>query len=442
MARITRRNFLKSTGAVGAVGAVGLAGFPQIAAAMKHGGGKKVVVVGGGIGGATCARYLKMADMGIDVTLVEPKANYHTCFMSNEVLSGDRPIESIRFGYDQLVKEGINVVKDSVTAIDSNAKKITTAGGNTLAYDRCVVAPGIDFKWETIEGYDPAVAESIPHAWQAGPQTATLRKQLETMKDGGTVVICPPPNPFRCPPGPYERASLIAKYLQAQRPKSKILILDAKAKFSKQGLFTQGWEKLYGYGTDNSLIEWISSEQTVGGIASVDAKAMTVTTKFGDTHKADVLNVIPAQKAGKIAFAAGLTDGDWCPVDKATFESTIVPGVHVIGDASIATKMPKSGYSANTQAKVCAAAVVAMLNGDEPGTPSWINTCYSIVGKDYGISVAAVYRLGEDDKGGQIIDTVKGAGGLTPSDASQQQLKREVAYAHSWFNNITKDVFG
>ena len=439
MAKITRRNFIKTTGAAGAATMVGL---PNIVLAAKHMSGKKVVVVGGGIGGATCARYVKMADAGIDVTLIEPKANYHTCFMSNEVIGGDRPIDSIKFGYDRLAAEGINVVKDTVSAIDTNAKKVTTSGGQTMSYDRCVVAPGIDFKWELIEGYDANVAKKVPHAWQAGPQTAALRSQLEAMKDGGTVVICPPPNPFRCPPGPYERASLIAKYLQEQKPKSKILILDAKAKFSKQGLFTQGWKKLYGFGTDNSMIEWVDGTQTDNGIAKVDAGSMTVTTKFGDPHKADVLNVIPAQKAGKIAHMAGLTEGDWCPVDKGTFESTKAPGVHVIGDASIAAKMPKSGYSANTQAKVCAAAVVAMLDGKEPGTPSYLNTCYSIVGKDYGISVAAVYRLGKDDEGKQVIGGVKGAGGLTPSDASPEQLRREVEYAHSWFNNITKDVFG
>ena len=439
MAKITRRNFIKTTGAAGAVGLIGL---PHVASAAKHMGGKKVVVVGGGIGGATCARYLKMADAGLDVTLIEPKADYHTCFMSNEVLGGDRSIDSIKFGYDRLAAEGIKVVKDMVSGIDGSAKKVTTAGGQTFAYDRCVVSPGIDFKWETIEGYDASVAENIPHAWQAGPQTATLRKQLEAMKDGGTFVMCPPPNPFRCPPGPYERASLVASYLKQHKPKSKILILDAKPKFSKQGLFIQGWKALYGYDTPNSMIQWVDAVQTDNGIAKVDAAAMTVTTKFGDTHKADVMNVIPAQKAGKIAFDAGLTDGDWCPVNKGTFESTKVPGIHVIGDASIATAMPKSGYSANSQAKVCAAAIVALLNGDQPGTPSYINTCYSIVGKDYGISVAAVYRLGKDDKGAQVIGGVKGAGGLTPSDASPEHLRREVGYAHSWFNNITKDVFG
>lgn len=439
MAKITRRDFVKATGAAGLT--LGASRVAFAAAHMK--GKKKVVIVGGGIGGSTTASYIKMADSSIDVTVIEPLTTYHTCFMSNEVLGGDRSLDSIAFGYDGLKKRGVNVVHDTVVGVDPNARSVKTAGGSTFNYDRLVVSPGIDFKWETIGGYDAAVAEKIPHAWKAGPQTATLRKQLESMRDGGTVVICPPPNPFRCPPGPYERASLIAQYLKNHKPKSKVLILDAKSKFSKQGLFIQGWKELYGYGTPNSLIEWVSAEQTDKGIEKVDAGAMTVTTRFGDTHKADVLNVIPAQKAGKIAFDAGLTgDGDWCPVDKLTFESTIHKNIHVIGDASIAAAMPKSGYSANSQAKVTAAAIVALLNGHAPGTPSYVNTCYSIVGKDWGISVAAVYRLGADDKGAQVIAGVKGAGGLTPMDATPEHRRREVQYAHSWFANITKDVFG
>jgi len=435
MANITRRHFIQGAGAAGVLGALGL---PSLALAANA----KVVVVGGGIGGATCARYLRMADPSIEVTLIEPSANYHTCFMSNEVLGGMRSLDSLSFGYDRLAAEGIKVVKDTVTGIDTAKRTVTAAGGGTYPYDRCVVSPGIDFKYELIEGYDAGVAEAVPHAWKAGAQTATLRRQLEGMRDGGTVMLCSPPNPFRCPPGPYERASLIAQYLKDHKPKSKVLIVDAKAKFSKQGLFTQGWKKLYGFGTENSMIEWISGETTDFGIAKVDAKAKSVTTKFGDTHKGDVLNVIPAQQAGSIAFAAGLTDGDWCPVDKGSFESTKAAGVHVIGDACIATTMPKSGYSANSQAKVCAAAIVAMLKEQQPGTPSYVNTCYSIVGHDYGISVAAVYRLGTDDKGKQVIGGVKGAGGLTPGDASPEHLRREVQYAHSWFNNITRDVFG
>ncbi|MET0004938.1 MAG: FCSD flavin-binding domain-containing protein [Candidatus Thiodiazotropha sp.] len=430
--KITRRGFVKGAGAATAIGMMGT---PYIAL----GASKKVVVVGGGTGGATAAKYLRMADPTIEVTLIEANKNYYTCYLSNEVLGGDRSIDSIKFGYAGLGKHGVNVVHDVVTAIDANAKTVKTAGGKSFPYDRCIVAPGIDFKWETIDGYDAKVAEEIPHAWKAGYQTVTLRKQLEAMKDGGTVVIAPPGNPFRCPPGPYERASQIAHYLKQHKPKSKIIILDPKPKFSKMGLFTQGWKALYGYETDNSMIEWRGSAQgsNDNAVIKVDAGSKSVVTGFDDTIKADVLNVIPNQKAGKIAFAAGLTnDSGWCPINLHTFESTIHKNIHVIGDASIAKGMPKSGYAANSEAKVCAASVAALLNGQEPGTPAYVNTCYSIVGKDWGISVAAVYQLAED--GSKIT---KVSGGLTPTDATPEMRAREVAYAHSWFTNITNDIF-
>jgi sulfide dehydrogenase [flavocytochrome c] flavoprotein subunit len=408
-----------------------LAGVPYIAL----GASKKVVVVGGGTGGATVAKYLKRADPTIDVTLIEANKHYYTCYMSNEVLSGDRSIDSIKFGYSGLAGHGVTVVNDTVTAIDGEKKTVKTKGGKSFAFDRCIVAPGIDFKWEAIEGYDAKVAEKIPHAWKAGSQTVTLRNQLKAMKDGGTVVIVPPTNPFRCPPGPYERASQIAMYLKNKKPKSKIIILDPKDKFSKQGLFTGAWKKLYGYGTDNSMINWVNGAGG-GKVESVDAKAMTVQAEVED-YKADVLNIIPPQKAGKIAFAAGLTnDSGWCPVDLQTFESTRVPNVHVIGDASIAKGMPKSGYAANSEAKVCAVAVAALLNGQGVPVPSYVNTCYSIAGEDYGFSVAAVYRLAADKS-----KIHKVSGGLTPADASAEQLAREVKYAHSWFTNITSDIF-
>jgi sulfide dehydrogenase [flavocytochrome c] flavoprotein subunit len=389
------------------------------------GASKKVVVVGGGTAGATAAKYMKMADPSVDVTLIEANSHYYTCYMSNEVLGGDRSLDSIKFGYTGLAKHGINVVNDKVTGIDAKSRTVKTAGGGSYGYDRCVVAPGIDFKWDTIEGYDAQVAEKIPHAWKAGPQTALLRSQLESMKDGGTVVIAPPPNQ-------------IAHYLKQHKPKSKVIIIDPKPAFSKKGLFEGAWTKLYGYGTDNAMIEWRGtpkgSDDNV--LKSVDAGNMTAVTSF-DEIKADVLNVIPAQKAGKIAFDAGLTnDSGWCPVDLGTFESTIHPNIHVIGDASVATGMPKSGYAGNSQAKVCAAAVVAMLNGQEPGTPSYVNTCYSIAGKDYAFSVAAVYRLAEDRS--KIVSV---SGGLT-DPSNPETLKREVAYAHSWFKNITHDIFG
>ncbi|MCP3871252.1 MAG: FAD-dependent oxidoreductase [Gammaproteobacteria bacterium] len=409
-----------------------MVGMPFIA----KGAGKKVVVIGGGTGGATAAKYIRMADPSVEVTLIEPNKHYYTCYLSNEVLSGDRSIEAIKFGYDGLRKYGVNVVLDAASGIDANSRTVKTAGGLSFKYDRCVVAPGIDFRWDTIDGYDAKVADKIPHAWKAGSQTSLLRKQLIGMKDGGTVVISAPGNPFRCPPGPYERASQIAMYLQREKPKSKVIILDAKPKFSKQGLFKQAWTKLYGFGTDNALIEW-RGQQEEAGVVEVDAGSNTAITAFGDDIKADVLNIIPAQKAGKIAFAAGLTnDKGWCPIDLGTFESKMHAGIHVIGDASIATGMPKSGYSANSQAKVCAAAIVAMLKGQEPGTPSYINTCYSIAGKDYGFSVAAVYRLAEDRSKITAVSS-----GLTPGDAKPEQLAREVRYAYSWYENITSDIF-
>ena len=430
MTEFTRRSFIRLAGGAAAMGA---AGFPQ----LSLGAAKKVVVVGGGIGGATAAKYLKRADPSIDVTVIEPKKAYHTCFRSNLVIGGIDPMDAIRFGYDGLAGHDIKVVHDKVTSIDADGRKVKTAGGDTFSYDRCIVAPGIDFRWDTIEGYDAQVAEKIPHAWQAGSQTKLLRSQLEAMKDGGTVIIAPPPNPFRCPPGPYERASLIANYLQKNKPKSKILILDPKDKFSKFGLFTDGWKRHYGYETDNSLIEWVSGAQG-GRVTGIMPDKMTLRAEV-ENYKGDVINLIPAQKAGKVAADNGLTDETgWCPVDHRTYESQMVPNIHVIGDASIASPLPKSGYAANSEAKVCAAAVAALLSGGSAPEPSWVNTCYSIIAPGDAISVAMVYRLGDDGK----TKKVKGSGGLTPMDASAEMRERTEAYAYSWYNNITHDVFG
>jgi len=424
MSKINRRNFIKIAGGAAAVSAIG---FPAIAAAA---GKKQVVIVGGGTAGATAAKYIRRADDSVEVTLIEPNEYYYTCYLSNEVLGGHRKLESLKFGYDGLRKHGVTVVQDTVIAIDAAARKVTTKGGKSFSYDRCIVAPGISFR-DNIEGYDEAAAEKFPHAWKAGEQTALLRRQLEAMSDGGTVLIAAPPNPFRCPPGPYERASQIASYLKTHKPKSKILIVDAKDKFSKQGLFQQGWERHY-----PGMIEWKKGADTGGGIMRVDAKAGTVSTDFDDM-KVDVANIIPAQKAGVIAAAAGLTDDSgWCPIMGSTFESTIHKGIHVIGDAAIAKPLPKSGYAANSQAKVVAAAVVELVNGREPGTPSWVNTCYSLITPDDGISVAMVYNL-VDGK----VAKVEGSGGLTPMDSSPADRKREVQYAYSWFDNITHDIF-
>jgi sulfide dehydrogenase [flavocytochrome c] flavoprotein subunit len=423
---INRRDFIKLGGYASALafGAVPLIG---------RAAAKRVVVVGGGAGGATAAKYLKEFDPSIEVTLIEPNANYYSCFMSNEVLAGERTLDSLKFGYGGLTKRGIKVVQKAATAVDAAGKKVTVDGGQSFPFDRCIVSPGVDLKYDSIAGYSEAAAEKMPHAWKAGPQTTLLRKQLESMKDGGVVIIGAPPNPYRCPPGPYERASLIAQYLKQKKPKSKVLILDAKDKFAKQELFVPGWKALYG-----NMVEWVPFAKE-GKVAKVDAGSMTVFAgELESAHKCAVASIIPAQQAGSIAKASGLTDDKgWCPVDHSTFESTLQKGVHVIGDACAADPMPKSAYSANSQAKVCAAAVVAALAGGKAATPAYTNTCYSIVGPNYGISVAAVYKL----EGGKLT-AVKGAGGLSPVDASAEMRKREVMYAHSWFKNITVDMFG
>lgn len=429
MISITRRHFLTLAGGAGAVSALGVVGFSSVAKAATG----RVVVIGGGFGGATCARYLRRADPGIDVTLVERNTQFATCPFSNAVLGGLRDIDSITHGYDQLRnRHGVNVVHDTVTAIDPAQQQVTMQGGSALPYDRLVVSPGIDLLWGAIDGYDEAASQIMPHAWKAGPQTTLLRQQLMAMPDGGVVIIAPPGNPFRCPPGPYERASLIAYYLKAHKPKSKILILDAKDKFSKQSLFTNGWEERY-----PGMIEWRPGSGG-GKLLRVDAKTMTVESDFG-TEKGDVINVIPPQSAGRIALDAGLADDNgWCPVNQQTFESQQHKGIHVIGDACIAGKMPKSGYSANSQAKVCATAIAALLRGDSPGAVSFINTCYSLVAPDYGISIAAVYRLSDE---GSIV-SIEDAGGLSPAEASADFRKQEAEYAVGWYESITSDMFG
>ncbi len=426
MKYIHRRQFLISIG--GATAAIGLpvTGFGKS-------GGARVVVVGGGFGGATCARYLRALDASLDVTLVTAEAKFVTCPFSNLVLGGMLDMASITHGYDGLKAAGVKVVVGRATAVDGAKREVKLANGDVLAFDRAVVSPGIDVKYGAIDGYNEKASASMPHAWQAGPQTELLRQQLTAMDDGGLVIIAAPANPFRCPPGPYERASLIAHYLKENKPKSKILLLDAKDKFSKQGLFMQGWEQLY-----PGMIEWVKGSQ--GGIVDrVDAGSNLLVTESGFTeHKGAVVNYIPPQQAASVARNSGLADDSgWCPVNQMTFESTQVPGVHVIGDASIAGKMPKSGFSANSQGKVCATAVAALLRGETPSTPSYANTCYSLVGPEYGISVSAVYRHGE--KG---IAGFEGAGGVSPADAGPEFREAEASYARGWYSSISADIWG
>ncbi len=427
MSQVTRRKFVQMTAAASALGTLG---WPFSTLAAK--GKARVVIIGGGYGGAVCAKYIRRMSADIEVTLVEQHKQFVTCPFSNTVLGGLRRIEQITHSYDKLKsKYGIEVIHDLAVDIDAAGKQVVLKGGKKLAYDKLVVSPGIDFRWNDIEGYDEAASEIMPHAWKAGPQTLLLRKQLEAMKDGGTVLLAAPDNPFRCPPGPYERASLIAHYLKQHKPKSKILILDAKDKFSKQPLFQDGWEHLY-----PGMIDWVS-KSAGGTVKRVDTKAMKVENDNGFIYEGDVINVIPPQKAGAIARKAGLVDqSGWCPVNQTTFESTVHKDIHVIGDASIAGKMPKSGFSAGSQGKVCAMAVVSALRGLEMPEPSYVNTCYSIVAPDYGISVAAVYRL---EAG--VITPVKDAGGASPREGDAQFRALEYSYAQGWYASTSADMF-
>lgn len=417
----TRRTFLKLAAAAGVAA-------PSIASAQAAG---RVVVVGGGFGGATAARALKALEPKLDVTLVEANPVFTACPFSNNVLAALREISEQQFGYDGVKKAGVTVAQTSATAVDAAGKTVTLADGNRLSYDRLVLSPGIDINWGALPGYDEAAAQKMPHAWKAGAQTVLLRQQLQAMDDGGLVIMSSPANPFRCPPGPYERASLIAYWLKIWKPKSKLLILDSKDAFSKQRLFQNAWAELY-----PGLIEWVPLSQG-GKVTSVDPSTLTFVTEFG-RHKAAVGNVIPPQKAGTIAHQAGVTDrSGWCPVEPVAFESKLQPGIHVIGDSAIMGGMPKSAFAANAQAKVCAAAIVDMLAGRKPVDPIVINTCYSLVAPDYGISIAGVYR---PDKG--VLADIPGAGGVSPLEVVGGFRGQEALYASSWFATITAEVFG
>ena len=399
--------------------------------AFAQGSGQRVVVIGGGFGGASCARALRQADPRLAVTLVEPNATYTACPFSNAVIAGLRELTAQQFTYERIAADGVTINRTMATGVDPQARTVTVADGARLSYDRLVLAPGIDIRWGTPAGYDEAAAEKMPHAWRAGDQTLLLRRQLEAMDDGGLVVISAPPNPFRCPPGPYERASLIAHYLKTKKPKSKLLVLDAKDTFSKQRLFQAAWAELY-----PGLLEWVPLSKG-GAVTSVDPATRTLVTDFG-RHQAHVANVIPPQKAGRIAELAGVADRTgWCPIDPVTFESKLQPRIHVIGDAAIAGAMPKSAFAANSQAKTCATAGAELLKGATPASPKLINTCYSLVAPDYGISVAGVYQ----PTNGQLAD-VPGAGGLSPSEAPRAMRSAEAVLAEAWFRTITTEVFG
>jgi sulfide dehydrogenase [flavocytochrome c] flavoprotein chain len=418
----TRRKFGALAGAAG----MAALGAREAKSATKA----QVVVVGGGIGGATVAKYLAASAASLEVTLVEPNQRYTTCFFSNYYLAGLRSLESLTHDYETLAQRyGIKVVQKLATAIDPVAKTVTLAGGAKLEYDRAVVAPGIAFNYGAIEGYDKAATQIMPHAWNAGAQTELLRQQLESMEDGGLFVIGAPPDPFRCPPGPYERACLVAYYFKQFKPRAKILILDAKDTFFEQDLFQDAWNRHY-----PGMIEWLPGQFT-GGIKSVDVKNRTIRTK-SEAFSAGVANIIPPQIAGEFAQKAGLADqSGWCPVDPVTFESKLQPGIHVVGDAISGGDMPKSAFAANSQAKVCAFAIAAALAGAEPTATHLFNTCFTILSPNDAVSDAISFK---PEAGSIKIKDI-----FISQVGESDELRRDVARrAEGWYSAFVNDVFG
>jgi sulfide dehydrogenase [flavocytochrome c] flavoprotein chain len=390
----------------------------------------RVTVIGGGFAGASCARALKKTDPRIAVTLVEPNAVFQACPMSNAVIAGLREMDQQRFTYEAIKAEGVTLVPLAAMAIDPGARSVALSDGTRVGYDRLVLAPGIDIHWDALPGYDEAAAQRMPHAWQAGEQTLLLRSQLQAMDDGGLVVISAPAGPSRCPPGPYERASLIAHYLKARKPRSKVIVLDAKDTFPRQRLFLAAWRELY-----PGIIEWIPLSSG-GQVVSVDAATRTLVTDF-ERYRAAVANVIAPQKAARIAAAAGVADrSGWCPIDPVTFESKLQPNIHVIGDAAITGAMPKSAFGAHAEAGSCATAVVALLAGRALESSSLTNACYSLVAPDFGIAEVGAYR-----PKGEEFEEVHEAGGAAPADESRAARTRDARQAETTFRTLTAGVF-
>ncbi|HKL46696.1 MAG TPA: NAD(P)/FAD-dependent oxidoreductase [Roseovarius sp.] len=409
----------------------GAAAAAMLSAPMLNAQGKpRVVVVGGGAGGATAARYLaKDSDGAIDVTLVEPTRAYYTCFFSNLYIGGFRELSSIGHSYGTLASDyGVNVVHDWAVGIDRDAKTVTLAGGAVLPYDRLILSPGIDFVDDAVPGWSVAQQNKMPHAYKAGSQTELLKAQIEAMPEGGLYAMVAPPNPFRCPPGPYERVSMVAHLLQQINPTAKILIADPKPKFSKIALFQEGWQKHYG-----GMIDWIGPDFG-GQNVSVNPDEMTLDID-GTVENVDVCNVIPAQKAGRICDMAGITEGNWAPVVPATMQSRMDENIHVLGDATSQGDMPKSGYSANSQAKVAAMAVRGSLLGSKVFPAKFSNTCWSLIDTDDGVKVGASYEATEEK-----IAKVDGF----ISQTGEDDALRKATYEESlgWYAGITEDMFG
>ncbi len=420
--KLNRRTFLGTSAAV--------AGTLAAPAVLADGHGKpRVVVVGGGAGGATAARYIAKDSKGdVDVTLIEPTRTYYTCFFSNLYLGGFKEVGDIGHTYGALAASGVNVVHDWAVGVDRDAKTVALAGGARVPYDKLILSPGIDFVEGAVEGWDISAQNAMPHAYKAGSQSELLKAQLEAMPEGGTFAMVAPPNPFRCPPGPYERISMVAHFLKNNNPTAKIIVADPKPKFSKMALFQEGWANHY-----EGMVDWIG-EDFGGGNVSVDPAAMTVTID-GEETKVDVCNVIPAMKAGRIAELAGVTDGNWAPVNAADMSSKADPDIHVLGDAAAQGDMPKSGFAANSQAKVCANAVRGALTGSKVFPAKFSNTCWSLIAANDGVKVGATYEATEEK-------IAKVDGFISEVGESSDVRKATYEESEGWYTGITTDMLG
>ncbi|MFK7963991.1 MAG: FCSD flavin-binding domain-containing protein [Burkholderiaceae bacterium] len=391
----------------------------------------RVVVIGGGAGGGTAARYIAKDSKGaVDVTLIEPSRVYYTCFFSNLYLGGFQEMDDLGHSYQMMASQfGVNVVHDWATGVDTDARMVSTAGGAKIGYDKLIIAPGIDFVDDSVPGWDVNAQSKMPHAYKGGTQTALLKAQVENMREGGVFAMVAPPNPYRCPPGPYERICMIAHTLKKTNPTAKIMVLDPKSKFSKQALFQEGWSEHY-----KGMIEWLPAEIT-GGVQRVDADTGEIFLD-GETVKADVANIIPAMKAGRIAELAGVTnDKGWAPVHAADMRSRQNDDIYVLGDAAHQGDMPKSGYSANSQAKVCANAVRGALTGSKVFPAKFSNTCWSLIDTNDGVKVGATYKA-TDEKIAKVDGFI--------SKTGEDRALRKQTYEESlgWYAGITKDIFG
>ena len=411
---------------------IGSAAAASIAAPSVFAGahGKpRVVVVGGGAGGATAARYIAKDSKGaIDVTLIEPTRSYYTCFFSNLYLGGFKDVEDIGHSYGKIAGAGVNVVHEWAIGVDRDNKTVSLSGGSSVPYDKLILSPGIDFVDGAVEGWDLSSQNAMPHSYKAGSQTELLKSQLASMPAGGVFAMVAPPNPYRCPPGPYERVSMIAHHFKMNNPTAKIIVADPKPKFSKMGLFQEGWANHY-----DGMIDWIGKEFG-GGSVSVDPGAMTVTID-GETTQVDVCNVIPAMKAGGIAHQAGITEGNWAPVNAADMSSKADADIYVLGDASQQGDMPKSGFSANSQAKVCANAVRGALTGSKVFPAKFSNTCWSLVATNDGIKVGATYEATAEK-------IAKIDGFVSKTGESAELRKATYEESEGWYSGITADMFG